>query len=119
MNIEIPKYVKNHQDLINILGYWPTFHDDEIISVDLNPSETIGCIKIHSFNAKQDLIISFILKDIQRIELEDANNQNVIFEMLFSKLVDNIISIKIDSSHGIYGEILCRSVELKVLGPEA
>ena len=77
------------QKLIDWFGYWPSFHDAEVISIELNREE-LSQLRIHYFCTtgrtnnrgqyitEKHAIVSFILENITRLELADFNHQNVL-----------------------------------------
>ena len=76
-------------DLLSWFGYWPTFHDAEVVSIHLNRSgESRVAIRTwHRTNEIDDrgyfiaikhVLVTFVLEGIQTVQLGDFNHQNVI-----------------------------------------
>jgi tRNA(adenine34) deaminase len=97
--------IENSDKILNIFGYWPSFHDAEIQELNLNiadgepwepgsESPTLT-MKIHVFEMTKDLTPEgyFILKNhtltrlrfrsVQDLQLSGFANQNSIFELVF------------------------------------
>jgi|SRR6516162_3781392 hypothetical protein len=82
--------VAGAQKLFDCFGYWPNFHDAEVISVHLNrvgPSALL----VHTWDTKDSVdaqgyfvqqthvLVSFLLYEISELSLEAFNRQNVLF----------------------------------------
>ena len=84
-----PIQVAGVSDLVAWFGYWPTFHDAEVLSIHLNRSgeSQVAIHTWHKTNQVDDggrfvttkhVVVIFILQGIQTAQLEDFNHQNVI-----------------------------------------
>ena len=70
-------------------GYWPSFHDAEVLSIHLNRSGE-STVAIHTrhrtnevdergyFITTKHIMVTFIVEGIQTVQLDDFNHQNVI-----------------------------------------
>ena len=84
-----PDNVPGASELVSWFGYWPSFHDAEVLSIHLNRSgeSTIAVHTRHRTNQVDDrgyfvttkhVLVTFILEGIQAVQLDDFNHQNVI-----------------------------------------
>jgi hypothetical protein len=82
--------------IIAWFGEWPSFHDAEVVSVELNRAG-ISRIHIHYWNRSANIsleglrnvdnhcVVTFLLEGISFLELADFSGQNVISELQIEK----------------------------------
>jgi len=116
----------NKEKILDYFGYFPTFHDNEIINVEMNRNGPNISLKIYSFDFTKNLNnkhkfqkikeceIEFLFKWIVNVKLQDFNHQNVIEKMTFNNDNNNIKAI-ITSSFGANGYIISKSVIIQSL----
>jgi hypothetical protein len=86
---DVLEFIPGGPELLAWFGYVPSFHDAEIISFHLNragPStlsihtwEITGTVDPRGFYAlKKDVVVTFTLEEIERLELDGFSHQNVI-----------------------------------------
>jgi len=84
-----PVHVAGASELVSWFGYWPSFHDAEVLSIHLNRSgeSAVAILTWHTTNRVDErsyfidtkhFIVTFILEGIQAVQLADFNHQNVI-----------------------------------------
>ena len=81
--------ISGSEDLIAWFGFWPSFHDAEVLSIHLNRASESSVV-IHTwhrtdqvdrrgyFVLDKHVVVTFILEGIITVRLEDFNHQNVI-----------------------------------------
>jgi hypothetical protein len=127
--MKLSDYLENYKLVENIYGYWPTFHDAEIKSVQLGSyykvKEDYSCaymeLTVHCFEmtskVKEDgyfelvkhHLIKFRFEDICDSELIGFNHQNAVLSLDFEVLETNDrgftpILVEIDPAYGLGGE---------------
>jgi hypothetical protein len=114
--------------VVEWFGVWPSFHDCEIISIDLRRHE-VSQLQIHAFTFVQtqsdrphfervkDALVAFSFRDIVFLELaaEDFHRQNVISELNVSKS-DATTTVVWNSSYGLAGRIEAKQVSVSLVG---
>jgi hypothetical protein len=72
-------------EITSWFGQWPTIHDAEVVSIELNRSGT-SILKVHTFATSKELdsrgyfvthkhaIVSFLLDDIYELQLSGFNH---------------------------------------------
>ncbi|WP_327440301.1 Imm50 family immunity protein [Pseudomonas donghuensis] len=130
--MESPAYVHNAEKVIEKLGYWPGFHDAEVISFSAARSmpdqtgETCARLCVHVRQYKEvgagtedyemvcckSLLIELLFVDLQHLSLEDFNYQNVINSIEFRRLESQLIEVEFESIYGVGGVIRCVHVEV-------
>lgn len=106
-------FIKNHQQIIDYFGYWPTFHDDEIESIFLKKDGGIMEFIINPSGDKK-CKVKFILGGIKEFDMKDFLNSNIVLDLSFSKKDDQIESILM-SSWGVNFLVVCKNVEVTLL----
>jgi hypothetical protein len=103
------------QKLIDWFGCWPSFHDAEVVNIELN-REGPSRLRIHYFCmtgktnksgyyiTEKHAIVSFILEDITQLELNDFNQQNVLSSILITP-IETKYEIMLGDCYGVSGRI--------------
>ena len=86
---EVLTQIEGSQRLVDWFGLWPSFHDAEVVSIELNRTGT-STVAIHTFAmtsqvdsrahyiTEKHAIVRFILEEVIDTELLGFNHQNVI-----------------------------------------
>lgn len=121
---DICSSVPGAKELFDWFGYWPGFHDGEVLQVHLNRSGE-SLIRIHHcavtsevdedgyFKTEKHVIVSFKLSGINEIELYGFNYQNSIGELSMER-VGNEIIITVSANFGLGGRIRCERVSIEL-----
>lgn len=119
-------FIQNSKIIYDYFGYFPNFHDDEILSVYLERSSPDIEVLIKSSqrlskaDIEKDVIknckIKLKFSRIKEMELKDFNNQNVIYDILFEQSEDEI-KTRIRSSYDLEGSIISSEVSVISLDP--
>jgi hypothetical protein len=111
--------IKNFNQVSKIYGSNYGFHDAEIISIklhsDINTWKSSASIQVHAFTMTSEIVngkykltnhnvITFVIKDIGRLNIENWSYQNVAFGIVFEDSAYGLI-MKCDSSCGSDFEI--------------
>ncbi|UBM27039.1 immunity 50 family protein [Pseudomonas sp. p1(2021b)] len=130
--MEWPSCVQNSGKVVKALGFWPGFHDAEVISVSAsrsgvgNPTSSSArlCVNVRYYKeigqgtadyevvCFQNLLIEFLFDDLRFFSVEDFNHQNVIDAIEFLRVDDQLIEVNIRSIFGFGGVIRCARVEV-------
>ncbi|WP_051979715.1 Imm50 family immunity protein [Edaphobacter aggregans] len=98
-------------DVIDWFGAWPSFHDAEIVSLELNRVGT-SILKVHAFSSRtKHAIVSFLLYDIVTIHLDDFNHQNVIFDLKILRNPEGY-EILLAPCYGLSGSIVAKQIQV-------
>ncbi|HEY7354528.1 MAG TPA: Imm50 family immunity protein [Terriglobales bacterium] len=102
-------------ELHDWFGYWPTFHDAEILSMLLN-RKARSSIVVHTWKMTRDLdekgdyglakhvVVEFILEGIRDLDLSGFNHQNVVVGIQIEEK-DSGFLIRLNGSYGVEGSI--------------
>jgi hypothetical protein len=111
--------IAESEKLTRLLGAWPSFHDAEIVSVELNrgakaaAAEASAIFQIRLFEKDTDLFVRLLFTRVEDLKLEDFNHQNVIYEMRIIDASDGKRArVEVDTSFGLSGGFTCERVEV-------
>ena len=94
---EIITLIPGAAELYSWFGYWPSFHDAEIVSLTLNRSG-VSKLQLYTYHmsAKTDaegffvlekhVLVNFRMEEIVSLSLCDFSSQNVIFGLGLSRV---------------------------------
>ncbi len=121
---ELIQAIPGAQQLFDWFGSWPSFHDAEVLSIELNrtgPSK----IKVHTFattnrvNPKgfyicdKHCIVTFTLDDITDVEFAHFNHQNVLSSLAFGRENEELM-MTFWASYGVEGTVKARKFTIEV-----
>lgn len=130
--------VGGHEKLIEIFGYWPSFHDAEVLSLTreqttndeghrgfaiqmvLHTWETNGLVNEKGqFQTQKHTQVTIRLDDCADDELKDFTYQNVVFELRFllTPEAKRPLLVEMDSSCGLFGTVQCIRAEVIKVAP--
>ena len=139
--MSVEALIKGSERLTSVFGYWPSFHDAEIIWLRLHRAHTDAGVtapslemEIHAFEMtnevaptgqyvlKNHVVVHFRFTGIGFVKLEDFNCQNVLFELIISDIrqlqVQNMnFEVLLGSSYGLCGGFRCMAVEILAVMP--
>jgi len=112
------------QQLFDWFGYWPSFHDAEVLSVELNrtgPSkvrahtwEITDKVDAHGYYVcEKHCIAIFSLDELTRVEVLHFNNQNALSDLEFYPEADEFV-LFFHPSHGLQGSIRAKRVTIEM-----
>ena len=116
--------ISGAQDLFDWFGYWPEFHDAEIVEVHLHRSSK-STIKIHTwqttskidekgFNEQvKHVVVEFLLENITGMNVDGFNHQNVISSLGLRKTSSGYI-LDLGPCYGFAGTIETENVSLRI-----
>jgi hypothetical protein len=110
-------FIKNSELLTQHFGYWPKFHDDTILSFEIDTIPPSIKIQIESYAKKVDSdgsefsIINLVLRGVTKLNIDSyaENIASIIFELNF-KQTDNGIEVVMDASTGLSFQVVCKEV---------
>ena len=121
---QIFEQVPGALELINWFGYWPSFHDAEVLSLDLQrtgPSR----VSVHtfeltsqtttqgSFACTKHVVVTFVLEDVSGLRLDDFNSQNVVAGLVLRQTAEGY-ELEIEGSHGLQGTITAGRIHVEI-----
>jgi hypothetical protein len=134
--MDAPENIANFSKVVEALGYWPSFHDAEVISfkieralpyqagkavaklaVNVRQYESTGEGTVSYEQAlKRNVLIHFKFECPRELELNDFNDQNVIDSINVTRCSDlEALQVSIDSIWGFGGTFLCTSAAVEAV----
>ena len=110
--------IAGSEKLTTLLGTWPTFHDAEILNIELKRAakgaapEANATFQIRLLGRPNDLFVRILFTRIEDLKLEDFNHQNVICEMGILDAGGSRVRVGIETSFGLSGSFTCERVEV-------
>lgn len=113
-------FVNQHELLTSVFGHWPTFHDAEILSIELDRSKPSIEIEIYVwrmskdtdeagyFKKENEAVVRLRCARINDLTLTDFNHQNVLGELTFEATPDGV-RVTLWSLYGVGGSFSCES----------
>ncbi len=113
-------FIKGSKEIEAHFGYFPSFHDDYIDSIEITSKAITICIRMESSeanlkpNSKEKLKLTFT--DVKKFFLEGElyGCVSIIYDITFEKQEEEIIT-KIETSLGTEGSIHSESVAIELL----
>ncbi len=109
--------------LVKWFGQWPSFHDAEILSLELNRDQA-SRLRIRTFDKtdqidsqgfyilRKHVIVTFWLEGIADLHLDGFSSQNVIAGLSFRQ-TDPGYEITLEDCHGLSGRLLAAKAKLE------
>lgn len=124
----VPVEISNIQgaaELEEWFGYWPSFHDAEIVSLHLN-RKGISSLRVHTWEMTKEIddkgyyvlakhiVVEFIFESVSGLSLSGFNHQNVIFGLAIEK-IDSGFRVTLDDCYGLAGSIESGKLSLRLI----
>lgn len=131
--------IQGSEQLTSVFGYWPSFHDAEVVKLELVRVTPFGegpdlLADVHTFEITKDVgpdgylilrhpvLVSFRFRGVDQVEIEGWNNQNALMGLHIQDIGSRQLDVpkfevRFDSSWGVAAEFSCRSVEIESVRP--
>ena len=127
--------IEGSEKLISIFGRWPSFHDAEIIELqlwrgDVNPDkEPVLTLKMHCFEITKEVnaegyfvrrnhtLSTFKFHNVDDLKMQGFNHQNAIFGLSIDRLERSqapspYFTVELEPAYGIEASFTCLRVEV-------
>jgi hypothetical protein len=113
------------QQLFEWFGYWPTFHDAEVISLELKRSGE-STLAVHAwemtnrvddkgyYEQTKHAVVQFVLEDILELNLNGFSCQNVIARLSLSKTQTGFL-LDLAPCYGFSGTIEAERISISLV----
>jgi len=122
--IEVLSEIPGGPDLLAWFGgRLPSFHDGEILSLELDRKGATCRIRVHTWEMTRevdeagyyknvkDVMVSFELSGVTELSLEGFNHQNVVFG-LYVERSDDGFQMELEPCYGLSGTITAKAVRV-------
>ncbi len=119
--------ILGYKEFVSWCGGWPSFHDSEILKLELNRCAR-SYLSIHVFGGPKptigpradtrlaspptDVVVTFVLEEIDDLDLAGFSSKNVIFGRYLEKESD-MVRISMDPCFGMAGTISAQNVAIE------
>lgn len=105
-------------------GYWPSFHDAEVVEIHLNRSGR-SWISLHAWDMTSEVdekgyfvldkhaVVTFELENVKDVDLAELSPRSVILD-LFSEPIENGFRLNLDPCCGPAGSIIAEHVSVSI-----
>jgi Immunity protein 50 len=126
--MELPnqlKAVEGAEKLYAWFGYWPTFHDAEVVEMHLSRSSSSSLV-IHTWEMTSEVdlrgyyvlakhvVVEFLLNGISGLDLSGFNHQNVLSELAVEKIASGF-RLTLGACYGIAGAIETNEISIRLV----
>ena len=125
--MEVPtelQAIEGSKELFHWFGYWPSFHDAEVISLSLHRSGASSLV-LHTWEVSKEIdekgyyvlakhaVVEFLMKRVVDLDLSGFNQQNVIFGLEIHKL-ETGNRLTLADCYGIAGKIDATDISIRL-----
>lgn len=131
--------IRNGETLEGIFGYWPSFHDAEIVQIrldrgdllepegeprkptleaDIHVFETTAQVTAERFHAlRKHTLGTLAFRGVDELQLDGFNHQNVLFGLALEDISGRQLEllkwrVAFDSSFGLAATLVCEEIEV-------
>ena len=125
--MNIPTYILNYKSVTDLYGYWPSFHDANVIAYEI--SNDVINLTLHTWNMTKEIdekgyyilkdhsLVSFRFKGIYDVNMDSFASGNILFSLEFISNSDASFKAELDSVMDMSGSFSARSGEVISITP--
>lgn len=110
--------------LFQWFGYWPDFHDAEVLAIDLNRSGS-SRVRVHTFDVSDQVgndgcnvcvkhvVVSFVLDGLESIQLQGFNRQNVVSKVAVIRTEEGLLLL-LEPCYGAEGSLTAERISIEI-----
>ena len=122
--LEVTDEVPGASELTRWFGYWPSFHDAEVLDLELHRAG-YSTVRIHTFEMTSEIdtqgffiftkhvIVEFILEGVKNLHLDDFNAQNVISGLDLKQTAEGF-ELVLEGCYGVEGTITADRIRIQI-----
>ena len=122
--------IENSEALISLFGYWPSFHDAEVIQILIRRFSAHGgapslSADVHVFEMTNQLnsdgyyichkhsVVSLLFQELDELTMDGFNHQNALSELSIAETeTGGALRVIFDSAYGLQSEFTCRAIKV-------
>lgn len=117
---ELPGAVELH----DWFGYWPDFHDAEILTLLLHRCGSLA-LRVHSWDTTKEVddhghyvqrkhvVVEFEFQNVNELNLTGFNSQNVVSSLVINK-IDSGFRVELGACYGLAGHIEAEKISIRI-----
>lgn len=122
--LEVTGEVIGASELMKWFGYWPSFHDAEVLDVELHRTGD-STVRIHTFEMTNDVdtqgffvctkhvVVDFVLQGLNSLHLDHFNTQNVISGLDLKQTAEGF-ELALDGCYGVEGTLTAERISIRI-----
>jgi hypothetical protein len=129
--MEVPTFIRNYQAVIDHFGYWPSFHDANVMSyTGPAPGRDTVDLVVHTWEMtpevdskgyyvlRKHVLITFRFTGVHHASLDDFDSGNILFGMAITRPESDVsIRVELDSVMDMSGAFSAESAEIVSVVP--
>jgi len=116
--------VEGARGLYDWFGYWPNFHDAEVISLHLNRRGS-SSLSLHTWELSKDVdekgyfilskhvVVEFVMKEVVGLSLNGFNHQNVISGLAIEPS-EGAYRLVLENCYGVAGYLEAKDISIRL-----
>jgi hypothetical protein len=112
-------------NVIDWFGYSPTFHDSEVVSIDLRRDPEPIIVRVHAWRTNGDTteaghfrqdrhaLLTFTIQGTRSLKLDGWNHQNVLSGLWIDRSDDAFV-LHLPEIYGVDGEIIASDISVAI-----
>jgi hypothetical protein len=116
--------VEGAKRLHDWFGYWPNFHDAEVMRLHLNRRDA-STLALHTWEMTEEVdekgfyvlrkhvVVEFVMKEVVGLGLNGFSHQNVVFGLAIDR-VENGYRVTLEDCYGISGTIDATEISIRL-----
>ena len=112
------------QELFDWFGYWPDFHDAEIISFRLEIGTTSSLV-VHTwemtsqvdakgfYELRKNVVVEFVIEEIETIDLQDLWDHSILLSLGIEK-IETGFRLSLSAAYGLCGTLEANGLCLRI-----
>ncbi len=127
--------IENAEAVTSAFGYWPSFHDAEVLEVSIKRAGELGanpCLTavIHVFEMTSQVspdghyvcqnhsVVTLLFQDLDNLALDGFNHQNALSSLsIEAPESDASVIVRFEGAYGLECELTCQSVKVMSFVP--
>lgn len=127
--------IENSEAVTSLFGYWPSFHDAEVLQISISRFSAHGggpslSADIHVFEMTNQVnsdgyyichkhsVVTLLFQGLDELTLDGFNHQNALSELSIAEAEPGgVLRVNFDSAYGLESELTCRAVKVVSVVP--
>ena len=125
--------IENAEAITSIFGYWPSFHDAEVLELTLRREPAgrvslVACIHVFEmtnqvktdgyFLCQKHSIVTIAFEDADEVVAEGFNHQNALSQLrIEANDPDGPLSVAFEGAYGLEASLTCRAIRVASITP--
>ncbi|GAB3357607.1 Imm50 family immunity protein [Lysobacter tyrosinilyticus] len=127
--------IENSEAVTSLFGYWPSFHDAEVLEISIRRFSEPGSgpslsADVHVFETTNQVdsdgyyvhhkhsIVTLLFRELDELALDGFNHQNALSELGIAETEPGgMLRVNFGSAYGLESELTCRAIKVVSVVP--